>query len=172
MARNCDRHSRDLATKRKKFPEKIYGGGRKFFNFFALLTCHHRRSIAIIEKMNKNELQKFKLVLEKKKEELEGSLSSFATKDQTLKGDWDSKFPEFGDDQNVSLEQEADEVQEYITRLPVEHSYELRVQAITEALERMKSGTYGRCVKCKERIPQKRLEACPEAKFCLKCQSG
>lgn len=119
--------------------------------------------------MNKNDLEKFKSLLEQKKKELEDSLSSFATRDPKLKGDWDSKFPEFGDDQNVNLEQEADEVQEYISRLPVEHSYELRVQAINEALERIKKGTYGKCAKCKSRIPRKRLEAYPEAKFCLKC---
>lgn len=120
--------------------------------------------------MDPKELEKFKMMLEAKKEELERSLSTFATKDQTLKGDWDSKYPAFGEDQNVSLEEEADEVQEYISRLPIEHSYELRVQAINEALERVKSNTYGICVKCKEKIPEKRLLAYPEAKFCLKCK--
>ncbi|MBI1888909.1 MAG: TraR/DksA C4-type zinc finger protein, partial [Candidatus Spechtbacteria bacterium] len=102
---------------------------------------------------------------------LENSLKSLADKDPKLKGDWDSKFPEFGGDQNVNLEQEADEVSEYISRLPVEHSYELRVQAINEALERIGKGTNGKCGKCKSDIPLKRLEAYPEAKFCLKCQS-
>jgi len=120
--------------------------------------------------MNKQDLQKFKQILEQKKEELESSLSSFATKDPNLKGDWDSKFPVFSDDQNVSMEQEADEVEEYISRLPVEHSYELRVQAINEALEHIKKGTYGTCANCKSKIPRKRLEAYPEARLCLKCQ--
>ena len=120
--------------------------------------------------MDSKELEKFKKMLEIKKEELERALSSFATKDPTLKGDWDSKFPEFGKDDNVNLEQEADEMQEYISRLPVEHSYELRVQAINEALENMKQGRYGVCAKCMEKIPEKRLLAYPEAKFCLKCK--
>ena len=121
--------------------------------------------------MTKQALKKFKEKLEKTREELESSLSTFATKDPVLKGDWDSKYPKFSRDQNVNLEEEADEVEEYLTRLPVEHSYELRVQAINEALERIKKGTYDKCAKCKSKIPKKRLEAYPEAKFCLKCQA-
>lgn len=120
--------------------------------------------------MEQQDIEKLKQKLVKTKEELEDSLKSFADKDPTLKGDWDSKFPEFGGDQNVNLEQEADEVAEYISRLPVEHSYELRVKAINEALERIKQGTYGKCEKCKQDIPLKRLEAYPEAGLCLKCQ--
>lgn len=120
--------------------------------------------------MNKNDLKKFKERLEKTKEELEASLQTFAAKDPNLKGDWDSKFPEFSRDPNVNLEEEADEVEEYLSRLPVEHSYELRLQAITEALTRIKKGTYGTCANCKGRIPRKRLEAYPEAKLCLKCR--
>jgi len=120
--------------------------------------------------MTKQDLKKFKERLEKTKEELENSLSTFATKDPNLKGDWDSKYPKFRTDLNVDLETEADEVGEYLVRLPVEHSYELRVQAISEALDRIKKGTYGKCGKCKSNVPKKRLEAYPEAKFCLKCQ--
>jgi len=130
-----------------------------------------RKQLALLGNngMNKKDLQKFKEKLEKTKEELEKSLSSFATKDPKLKGDWDSKFPEFDRDPNVDLEKEADEVGEYIARLPVEHSYELRLQDINEALERIKKGTYDTCANCNKKIPKKRLEAYPEAKYCLKC---
>lgn len=120
--------------------------------------------------MNTKDLKKFKDRLEKTKEELEASLSTFATKDPNLKGDWDSKYPAYSNDPNVNLEEEADEVEEYLARLPVEHSYELRVQAIIEALERIKKGTYGTCVNCRTKIPAKRLEAYPEAKVCMKCK--
>ena len=121
--------------------------------------------------MNEKDLQKFKDTLERKRKELEGSLKDFATKDPNLKGDWDSKYPEFGKDQNVDLEQEADEVEEYIAQLPVEHAYELRVQAINAALEKIKTGDYGNCDNCGSKIPRKRLEAYPETKRCLKCSS-
>ena len=120
--------------------------------------------------MTANDLKKFKEKLEKTKEELESSLETFASKDPVVKGDWDAKFPQFSRDPNVNLEEEADEVEEYLARLPVEHSYELRVQAINEALVRIKKGTYGTCTNCKGKIPRKRLEAYPEAKICLKCR--
>ena len=113
----------------------------------------------------------FKEELEKTKTDLEASLNTFAKKDPTLKGDWDSKFPEYSrEDPNVNLEEEADAVTEYLTRLPVEHSYELRLKAINEALGRIKRGTYGNCSSCEAKIPQKRLEAYPEADLCLKCK--
>ena len=120
--------------------------------------------------MTANDLKKFKERLEKTKEELESSLETFASKDPVVKGDWDAKFPQFSHDPNVNLEEEADEVEEYLARLPVEHSFELRVQAINEALDRIKKGIYGTCAKCKEKIPRKRLEAYPEANLCLKCK--
>lgn len=120
--------------------------------------------------MNPSDLEKFKKILEAKREELETSLKSFATKDPNLKGDWDSKYPEFNRDPNVNLEEEASEVEEYVAQLPVEHAYELRVKAISEALERIKQGTYGECGKCKSPIPPKRLDAYPEANLCMKCR--
>jgi len=121
--------------------------------------------------MNKKDLKNFKEQLEKTREELESSLKTFATKDPSLKGDWDSKYPDYNKtDPNVNLEEEADEVAEYLARLPVEHSYELRVKAINEALGRIKKGTYDICTNCNAKISQKRLEAYPEASLCLKCK--
>ena len=122
--------------------------------------------------MTSEDLEKFKNLLTQKKEELENALKSFADKDPNLKGDWDSKYPDFSkDDLNTNLEEEADEVEEYAARLPVEHSFELRLQGINEALARIKNGTYDKCAKCGADIPEKRLEAYPEAKDCLKCSS-
>lgn len=120
--------------------------------------------------MDLNDLEKFKKILGAKREELESSLKSFATKDPNLKGDWDSKYPEFSRDPNVNLEDEASEVEEYVAQLPIEHAYELRVKAIDEALEKIEHGTYGECAKCKNPISIKRLEAYPEANLCLKCK--
>lgn len=41
---------------------------------------------------------------------------------------------------------------------------------IAGALERMAEGTYGQCTKCGQDISEERLEAVPEASFCLDCQ--
>ena len=45
------------------------------------------------------------------------------------------------------------------------------IQAIQEAIERLKSGTYGVCMDCNEKIQEGRLEALPYAKLCVKCKA-
>lgn len=44
------------------------------------------------------------------------------------------------------------------------------LEEIDEALERLKSGSYGSCENCNADIPESRLEAIPYARFCLKCK--
>ena len=44
------------------------------------------------------------------------------------------------------------------------------LQLVNEALERLKSGSYGLCVACHEEVQQKRLEAVPWARHCIECQ--
>ena len=39
------------------------------------------------------------------------------------------------------------------------------------ALERLNSGTYGFCLRCKEVIPYERLVALPYAELCITCQT-
>jgi DnaK suppressor protein len=41
---------------------------------------------------------------------------------------------------------------------------------IDEALARVESGDYGSCVNCGEPVQEKRLEAVPWARHCLRCQ--
>jgi DnaK suppressor protein len=41
---------------------------------------------------------------------------------------------------------------------------------IDEALVRTEAGEYGDCVNCGEPVSEKRLEAVPWARYCLKCQ--
>ncbi|MEJ7712059.1 MAG: TraR/DksA family transcriptional regulator [Pyrinomonadaceae bacterium] len=44
------------------------------------------------------------------------------------------------------------------------------LEMIDEALERIEGGDYGDCVNCGEPVQEKRLEAVPWARYCLKCQ--
>lgn len=44
------------------------------------------------------------------------------------------------------------------------------LQLISEALERIEDGEYGECVRCSEPILERRLEAIPWARYCLRCQ--
>lgn len=41
---------------------------------------------------------------------------------------------------------------------------------VEEALERLDGGDYGHCSHCEEKIPAKRLQAVPWARYCIDCQ--
>ena len=116
--------------------------------------------------MNKELIAKAQQKLEEKKKQLEQELSSFATKDPTVKGDWDTKYPRVpGGD----LEDAANEVEEYSTKLHIEFSLETQLKNVNNALERITKGQYGMCENCAKEIPEERLLASPEAKLCLNC---
>jgi DnaK suppressor protein len=41
---------------------------------------------------------------------------------------------------------------------------------IDEALVRMDDSAYGKCIRCGQAVPEKRLEAVPWARHCVRCQ--
>jgi RNA polymerase-binding transcription factor len=43
---------------------------------------------------------------------------------------------------------------------------------LTQALERMRQGTFGECAECGGDIELKRLEAIPWARYCVRCQEA
>ncbi len=120
--------------------------------------------------MKKKLEKELKEKLEKEREVLESDLESFASKDKNLEGDWDTKFPKVASGVGgQALEDAADQVEEYATLLPIEHSLESRLLKINKALEKIKKGEYGRCQSCGKKIEEKRLKAYPEAELCDKC---
>lgn len=123
--------------------------------------------------MNKDFVLKSKEKLEEQKKSIEKELSKFAKKDNNLKGDWDTSYPNFENNsifKSQQLEEAADEVEEYANLLPIEHSLETRLQKINSALSNIKEGKYGICKKCQKEISKERLEAYPEADLCSECQ--
>ena len=46
-----------------------------------------------------------------------------------------------------------------------------RLQLVDNALDRIRQGKYGKCVKCGKDIPQQRLKALPYALRCVTCAS-
>ena len=116
--------------------------------------------------MNKSLCSELQEKLEKQKISIESDLERFAKK-----GDWDTRFPKLdGGAGGQLLEDAADQVEEYVTLLPIEHSLELRLQNIDRALEKIKKGKYGICDQCKKKISEERLKAYPEAVLCTACQ--
>lgn len=118
--------------------------------------------------MEQSEINKLKEILQKQKEKVEQELAQFTEKDPVLKGDYDTRFPDFGTIQ--SSDENASEVAAYESALPIEYALELRLASINKALEKIEKGTYGICENCNEKIDLRRLEIMPEANACLKCQ--
>ncbi len=46
-----------------------------------------------------------------------------------------------------------------------------QLKLVEKALEKINNGTYGICDRCEGKIPAKRLEAMPFARYCVACQS-
>ena len=68
-------------------------------------------------------------------------------------------------------EANADEVEEYASDLAITETLEKKLKEINSALERIETGTYGKCKNCAgEEIPLERLRAYPAAATCIKCQ--
>lgn len=99
---------------------------------------------------------------------LEKELSSFAKKDPSMKGDWDTVFPQGGEAQSgshSSLDESADEVEEFENLTAQEHSLESRLEEVNRALERIDAGKFGICQKCGKEILEERLRVNPAAEF-------
>lgn len=118
--------------------------------------------------MTKDFIQKQKESLIAQKEKLENQLRSFAVESNKAKGEWDAKMPVF--DTGGSLEEQADEVEEFSTRLSLEKTLETELKKIIAALEWIKKSKYGICVKCERPISQGRLKVYPQADTCTKCR--
>ncbi|MFH1990718.1 MAG: TraR/DksA C4-type zinc finger protein [Patescibacteria group bacterium] len=114
-------------------------------------------------------LEELQISLEKERDLLTKELETIATPDPNVKGDWDIKHSEWGENQITSQEElesgeSVNEIDEDMKNKALSDSLELRLRDVNDALERMKDGTYGICDFCKKEIPIERLEANPAAK--------
>jgi len=124
--------------------------------------------ITFFKKMlSKQKLDYFKETLEKEKAQMEKDLGRVGEKNPNVPGDWEMK----ASDLNVETADPndlADTFEELTTRAAIEDKLEERLTLINQALSRIKKGTYGICVVCKEEIEEKRLKVNPIAKTCIK----
>lgn len=117
--------------------------------------------------MEKKIIDELKQKLEEQRDSLTSELESFAKKDDVPKGDWETKYP---NRENGTMEEEADEMQEYDNKLSVEHSLEVKLKNVNLALEKIETNNYGKCEKCGKEIDEKRLKAVPEARTHIECK--
>lgn len=118
--------------------------------------------------MDKNVLEELTLALEKERATLLGELRGIARENPRAPGDWETIYPKFETEESgshASREEEEDEIEEYEGRLAAGKSLESRLLQVTQALERIKKGTYGKCQRCGKEISQDRLQANPAAEF-------
>lgn len=120
-------------------------------------------------KMDKQELQKFKKMLLKKKEDMLKEIQH-VEKDSLSKSQRESS----GDLSAYTFHM-ADIAQDSYDRefsLGIATNVQQKMlYAIEEALKHIEDKTYGICVKCEKPIAKNRLMAIPYANLCVECQS-
>lgn len=106
-----------------------------------------------------------KLLLENKKQ-LEKMLNRIADKNLEVKGDFQTRFPNFGD----SWEENTDEVAAFSDNLSMERNLEDLLAGIKLALKKIEDGSYGICQECQKEIDGEVLLVQPTSTLCVECK--
>ncbi len=117
--------------------------------------------------MTKQEIAKYKKLLMKIREDITGDIEHIAK--ENLKSQKESS----GDLSSYSYHMADMASDSYDRELSLNIAGEEQeiVYDIDEALKRMQEGKFGHCLSCGKKIPQKRLNAVPYAKYCIQCKS-
>lgn len=135
---------------------------------FALLRLALLSNNGVTTTLSKKFVEETREKLEKEKRLLEEELESFAKNDPEVEGNYKTIFPDYG--KSIGDQDEnTDEVEEYLANIPVEHTLELQLKNVNQALERIRRKRYGICATCKKQIPRERLLASPTARTCIEC---
>jgi DnaK suppressor protein len=108
--------------------------------------------------MRSADLNKYRDILERKKEELMASAPARtpAAEPGSKSGDW--------------IDQSSQENDLHV-RLALKQTDSKLLRAIDEALHRIEQGTYGICLECENEIAPARLEAVPWTRVCIDCKA-
>lgn len=115
--------------------------------------------------MDQKELQKLSDSLKKRLAEIDKELTSIASENPLVRGDFDVKVEDLGPSQEDAAQEagELDRQQALVTVLEKER------KEIVNTLEKIESGVYGKCEKCSAEINPARLKAVPIASLCINC---
>lgn len=111
------------------------------------------------EPAKKDRLKHYRQILEKKRDELTRGYRRDVTKSLT---DVDDGIEDYVDYAVSSY------TKEFLLSLSDMERRQLHL--VERALQRLKEGTFGVCQECGEDINEKRLEAVPWARHCIRCQ--
>ena len=117
--------------------------------------------------MRKDELKRFKKLLETKRQVLLGDMDNLSKEAlhrnrQEATGDVSNMPTHMADLGTDNFEQEF--------TLNLIQTEQETLREIEEALERIEEGTYGLCENCGKPIPKTRLKALPYARLCMACK--
>jgi DnaK suppressor protein len=113
------------------------------------------------KKLNAKDLESYKVLLTQLRREMSGDISDLEADAFSTDGD------------RLSVDNPADIGSESFAQefsLELLQRDEATLVEIDEALERVKTGTFGSCEGCQEAIPKARLNAVPHARYCVNCQ--
>jgi DnaK suppressor protein len=109
--------------------------------------------------------ERFRKTLLEERERLSSTIehlheaNSSSLEDETEEETFDNHL---ADSATATLDREID--------YTLEENAENLLRAIDQALERIETGTYGKCERCGQQIAEERLEAIPHATRCIDCQ--
>ena len=117
--------------------------------------------------INARKREKLRTLLEERRSEIEGSVSSMAEEMRELGTDQDDENGSLGN----HIADDGANVAEAERIVTVTEDLQDILAQVNAALERMNEGTYGTCQRCGRPIADERLEAFPYVAFCIECQS-
>lgn len=115
--------------------------------------------------MSPKQLEQFKKSLAEEKKTLEKELGEIGTKNPKTEGDFDVRFPQYGQ----GKDENAQEVTEFEKNKALEANLEKRLAEINETLKKIKEDGFGICQNCSVEIEEPRLKAMPTASLCASC---
>jgi RNA polymerase-binding transcription factor DksA len=110
----------------------------------------------------------FKDLLYKEQERLIESMKTIGQLSEIVPGHWETHTDKLA---NKELEPDAlaDKYEDEATNEGVLETLEERLKEVTDALERISAGTYGKCMICGNKIEVEKLEANPATPTCMSC---
>jgi len=112
------------------------------------------------DKLDKRALERFRKLLLKEREQLFGDVKQMHESSK-----------EMGQNGIQDIGDEAANIYNRHILLTLNENDRLRLKEVDEALDRIKTATYGICDECEGQIGLKRLEVKPVAKYCIACQA-
>jgi RNA polymerase-binding transcription factor DksA len=110
--------------------------------------------------LEKSEIEKYQARLEQERRRLLKELENEQPAD-------------FGSDvEGEGAEEESDESEDFANKLAIRQALKNQLNEIDGALNRVRQGTYGACIKCGKEIEKEVLELVPESELCEEHKRG